>query len=153
MKDTSLFCAGTYGLLNKYQESHRDVLNFTSKCFPYLKIVHSLDNISKNKCLCLYHSFCITAMEMVGPSKRLYAGVVCQFFFTTGYILTAAFAYFIKDWRILQAALSAPGILFLCYWWYVQTHTGCNRRNGPEFRRVFLRSNYTDITQNTYIQI
>ena len=31
-------------------------------------------------------------------------------------------------------------------------HTGCNRRNGPDFGRVFLRSNYTDITQNTYIQ-
>jgi len=62
-------------------------------------------------------------MEMVGPSKRLYAGVVCQYFFTTGYILTAGFAYFIKDWRILQAALSAPGILFLSYWWYAQTHT------------------------------
>ena len=33
-----------------------------------------------------------------------------------------------------------------------QTNTGCNRRNGPDFRRVFLRSNYTDITENTYIQ-
>ena len=32
------------------------------------------------------------------------------------------------------------------------TYTGCNRRNGPYFGRVFLRSNYTDITQNTYIQ-
>ena len=31
-------------------------------------------------------------------------------------------------------------------------HTGCNRRNGSNFGRVFLRSNYTDITQNTYIQ-
>ena len=27
-----------------------------------------------------------------------------------------------------------------------------NRRNGPDFGRVFLRSNYTDITQNTYLQ-
>ena len=37
---------------------------------------------------------------------------------------------------------------------YIHTyiHTGCNRRNGPDFGRVFLRSNYTDITQNTYIQ-
>ena len=34
----------------------------------------------------------------------------------------------------------------------VTQYTGCNRRNGPDFRRVFLRSNYTDITQNTYIQ-
>ena len=32
------------------------------------------------------------------------------------------------------------------------TYTGCPRRKGPNFGRVFLRSNYTDITQNTYIQ-
>ena len=31
-------------------------------------------------------------------------------------------------------------------------YTGCDRRNGPNFGRVFLMLNYTDITQNTYIQ-
>ena len=31
-------------------------------------------------------------------------------------------------------------------------YTGCPRRKGPNFGRVFLSSNYTDITQNTYIQ-
>jgi len=31
-------------------------------------------------------------------------------------------------------------------------YTGCPRRKGPNFGRVFLRSNYTDVTQNTYIQ-
>ena len=35
---------------------------------------------------------------------------------------------------------------------YNSQYAGCNRRNGPDFGRVFLRSNYTDITQNTYIQ-
>ena len=38
---------------------------------------------------------------------------------------------------------------------YIRTviqYTGCNRRNGPDFGRVFLMLNYTDITQNTYIQ-
>ena len=35
---------------------------------------------------------------------------------------------------------------------YQKLYTGCNRRNGPDFGRVFLRSNYTDITQNTYIK-
>jgi len=37
---------------------------------------------------------------------------------------------------------------------HISTHlyTGCPSRNVPEFGRVFLRSNYTDITQNTYIQ-
>jgi len=43
-------------------------------------------------------------------------------------------------------ALSRPvmGLLYL--------YTGCPRRNGQNFRRVFLMLNYTDITQNTYIQ-
>jgi len=31
-------------------------------------------------------------------------------------------------------------------------YTGCPRRKGPYFGRVFLRSNYNDITQNTCIQ-
>ena len=34
----------------------------------------------------------------------------------------------------------------------VVRYTGCNRRNGPDFGRVFLMLYYTDITQNTCIQ-
>ena len=42
--------------------------------------------------------------------------------------------------------------------WYTHTHiyiyiyTGCNRRNGPDFGRVFLMLNYTGKPQNTHIQ-
>jgi len=32
------------------------------------------------------------------------------------------------------------------------SYTGCHRRNGPNFGRVFLMLNYTDITQNTHIK-
>ena len=35
---------------------------------------------------------------------------------------------------------------------HTHTHTGCPRRNLPDFGRVFLMLNYTDITQNTYIR-
>jgi len=35
---------------------------------------------------------------------------------------------------------------------HVITYTECHRRKGPNFGRVFLMLNYTDITQNTYIQ-
>jgi len=35
---------------------------------------------------------------------------------------------------------------------YIYIYTGCPRRNGQNFGRVFLMLNYTDITQNTYIQ-
>lgn len=61
----------------------------------------------------------VIAMEMVGPDYRLIAGVVCMMFFSVGYMLTAAFAFFIHDWRMLQIALTLPGILFLCYWWFI----------------------------------
>ena len=33
------------------------------------------------------------------------------------------------------------------------SYTGCNRRNGPDFGRVFLMLKYTEKPQNTYIQI
>jgi len=29
--------------------------------------------------------------------------------------------------------------------WNISIYAGCNRRNGPDFGRVFLRSYYTDI--------
>ena len=35
---------------------------------------------------------------------------------------------------------------------HIYIYTGCNRRNGPDFGRVFLMLNYTEKPQNTYIQ-
>jgi hypothetical protein len=32
-------------------------------------------------------------------------------------------------------------------------YTGCPRRNVPDFGMMFLMLKYTDITQNTYVQI
>lgn len=57
------------------------------------------------------------ALEMVGPKKRMVAGVVCQMFFTTGFLLLAVLAYFIQDWRQLQFALTLPGVIFFSYYW------------------------------------
>ena len=46
--------------------------------------------------------------------------------------------------------------LYRCYFLNLlkpnNIYTGCPRRNVPNFGRVFLMLNYTDITQNTYIQ-
>lgn len=58
-------------------------------------------------------------MEMVGPKKRMVAGVIFQMFFTFGFILTAGFAFYLREWRTLQIALTLPGIAFFTYWWYV----------------------------------
>ena len=40
--------------------------------------------------------------------------------------------------------------VYICI--YIYIYTGCPRRNVPDFGRVFLMLNYTDITQNTYVQ-
>ncbi|KAK3931402.1 Organic cation transporter protein [Frankliniella fusca] len=61
----------------------------------------------------------VIALEMVGSKKRLVAGVVCQMFFSVGYMLTALLAYLIRDWRHLQLALTMPGVAFMCYWWLI----------------------------------
>ncbi|KAK9878401.1 hypothetical protein WA026_021708 [Henosepilachna vigintioctopunctata] len=61
----------------------------------------------------------VIALEMVSPSKRPVAGTVCQMFFSLGYMLTAVFAIYIHNWRNLQLAISLPGVLFICYWWFI----------------------------------
>lgn len=61
----------------------------------------------------------VISMEMVGPKKRLYAGIFLMMFFSVGFMLTAAFAYFINEWRTLQIAISLPGLLFLGYYWVI----------------------------------
>ena len=47
--------------------------------------------------------------------------------------------------------LHITGVL-ISPWSDLLPYTGCHRRNGPNFGRVFLMLNYTDITQNTYVQ-
>jgi hypothetical protein len=51
--------------------------------------------------------------------------------------------------RILYILTGYKGLRYKSQW---RVYTECNRRNGPDFGRVYLRSNYTDITENTHIQ-
>ena len=87
-------------------------------------------------------------------SKHLYYSITLDIF----YIL---FIVFVDSWNVNRISIStarfisalsrmvyerAFSCIFLCI------HTGCPRRNVPDFRRVFLMLNYTEITQNTYVQ-
>ena len=53
---------------------------------------------------------------------------------------------------IIPGSIDVDGLVMLLVSNGESFYTGCPRRKGPNFGRVFLRSNYTDITQNTYIQ-
>lgn len=75
----------------------------------------------------------VLAMEMVGPTYRLFAGVAVMMFFSLGFILTAGFAYFFTDWRDFQIAITLPGLVFMCYYWFI-----------PESSRWLLSKNRKD---------
>ncbi|KAI3364662.1 hypothetical protein L3Q82_010843 [Scortum barcoo] len=59
----------------------------------------------------------VLGTEWTGPKQRMLAGIITDYFFGVGYILLAGVAYFIRDWRKLQLAISAPGFLFIFYIW------------------------------------
>ncbi|KAM3726018.1 Organic cation transporter protein [Dirofilaria immitis] len=61
----------------------------------------------------------IIVMELVGPSKRKVASVISGIFFSFGQIFLGCLAYFIRDYRYLQLAISLPALTFMCYWWIV----------------------------------
>ncbi|XP_055315841.1 organic cation transporter protein [Sitodiplosis mosellana] len=61
----------------------------------------------------------VLAMEMVGHTYRLFAGVAVMMFFSFGFILTAGFAYVFPDWREFQIAITLPGLVFMCYYWFI----------------------------------
>jgi len=57
-----------------------------------------------------------------------------------------------EDDRVIETCGSVLSVLMYILDFLNNIYTGCPRRKGPNFGRVFLRSNYNDITQNTYIQ-
>jgi len=68
--------------------------------------------------------------------------------------VTATLASVFQSIACLKAISTQDVCMALCHKKGLGTmhYTGCHRRNGPNFGRVFLMLNYTDITQNTYIQ-
>lgn len=61
----------------------------------------------------------ITGMEIVGPSKRLWAGIVIEYFFALGLVLLCLVGYLVRQWKYNEIVLSVPSAIILVYWWWV----------------------------------
>ena len=60
----------------------------------------------------------VMSLELVGPSKRTLAGILCWFFETGGLLMAVGLAYLIQDnWRLLQGFYTLPALLFYAYAW------------------------------------
>ena len=93
-------------------------------CYQNPFVFHQKWNLLCFLCLCGYFTFVLLVLETkYGFTPQMYFDV-CDSFMTTSESCT--------------------------YRLYI--YTGCRRTNVKYFGRVFLMLNYTDITQNTYIQ-
>lgn len=95
------------------------VTGISSVFFTNIYIFTALRHIQSLCASSLYSTIFVLGVEFVGPSKRLFAGVIINFVYSTGLILLAGVAYGARDWKVIQIACSAPFLLFSLYWWIV----------------------------------
>ncbi|ESO84074.1 hypothetical protein LOTGIDRAFT_108247 [Lottia gigantea] len=75
----------------------------------------------------------VLGVEMVGPSKRTFAGIVIEMFWCIGLFILSMVAFLVRDWSTLQLSLSVPSTLLLIMFWFV-----------PESPRWLVSKNRTE---------
>lgn len=60
-----------------------------------------------------------TALELVGPRWRNHVGIIIVYFWSFGYMLTPAIAYFFRDWRVLQLVITLLMLVYIPYYWLI----------------------------------
>ncbi|KAJ1363753.1 hypothetical protein KIN20_023683 [Parelaphostrongylus tenuis] len=61
----------------------------------------------------------VLATEFLGTRYRKLGSITEGVFYAIGEILLAGLAYAITDYRLLQAAIALPSLVFISYWWLV----------------------------------
>ncbi|XP_070542002.1 organic cation transporter protein-like [Ptychodera flava] len=61
----------------------------------------------------------VMVTEMFTPRWRTYAGINLTLFWASGIMLLPLMAYYIRNWRYLQLAISIPAVLSIPLWWII----------------------------------
>ncbi|XP_043236316.1 organic cation transporter protein-like [Amphibalanus amphitrite] len=67
----------------------------------------------------MYTTGFVMSMELVGEQWRALLGITYCLPVSCGFITMGGMAYLVRDWRLLQLALSLPGLLFVSFYWLV----------------------------------
>ncbi|XP_060068380.1 organic cation transporter protein-like [Ylistrum balloti] len=59
----------------------------------------------------------VIGVELVGPSKRIWAGIVIEYAFAIGLVSLSFVGYFVRYWQYLVIICALPFALNLSYWW------------------------------------
>ncbi|ESO89334.1 hypothetical protein LOTGIDRAFT_106021 [Lottia gigantea] len=75
----------------------------------------------------------IIGVEMTGPSKRLWTGLIMKYHFAIGILVLALMGYLIRDWVILEIVATAPLVTYVIFYWVI-----------PESPRWLVTKNKTE---------
>ncbi|XP_052811636.1 organic cation transporter protein-like [Mya arenaria] len=67
----------------------------------------------------IFMSLFVIGVELVGPSYRVAAGIIIEFFWCIGLFLLCLVAYFVRTWNILLLVLACPTVLLVFYFWLI----------------------------------
>ncbi|XP_035220819.1 solute carrier family 22 member 5-like [Stegodyphus dumicola] len=67
-----------------------------------------------------YTTAFVIVMEVMGSEVRPLYGVVAKFGWTLAYVSLPIVAWFIRDWRQLQIAITLPWVAMIPMWWYLE---------------------------------
>merc|ERR1719300_33520 len=64
----------------------------------------------------VFQTVFVLGIELVGKSRRVFCGIVIEYFFVLGELFLAVVAWYYKDWRKIQLVTVAPGLIFITYY-------------------------------------
>ncbi|XP_067675131.1 organic cation transporter protein-like [Haliotis asinina] len=91
------------------------VTSFSPNIYVFI-VIRAINALSSTS---LFMIAFVLGLEMVGPSKRVLAGVGVQLFWSVGMFLLGAAAYALRYWKTLQLVISVPSALLFGFWWLI----------------------------------
>ncbi|KAJ8315874.1 hypothetical protein KUTeg_008024 [Tegillarca granosa] len=91
-------------------------------------------------CLGMFMTSFVMGMELVGPSKRVIAGVVIEFFWAAGLVILSGVGYAFKHWKYIQITLSVPAVLLVVSMVYYGLALNSGNLVGDFYLNFFLQS-------------
>lgn len=92
----------------------------TAGVFPLAFIIGEWQPLVKLRILkysTSYFRYVCVGVEMVGLKKREMTGIVLNYFYAIGEATVGVLAWLCRDWVLLQYLISAPGLIFIVYYW------------------------------------
>ncbi|XP_046556207.1 organic cation transporter protein-like [Haliotis rubra] len=103
-------------------------------------LIFILDFIIQCVALGQYLVCFVFGMEIVGPAKRMWAGVAMNLFWSAGNMVSALTAYLFRDWKTRQLIVSIPAILFAYLYFIPESPRWLLKHGKREEAKIIMAS-------------